>query len=1574
MVGILLLAIFTIGAACASDNVTDDSTAAVEKSDETVDVLSDGSYYDDDFYVTVQENYTHDKSEWESYDLIYMSSYSQQSGNFSVSVDNVEKLKIPVTDGVFSVEDDGNGSTYNKYYRTVYPTELGLDCGIYNIKIDFSGLSGSRTLLETTTSLSEKQDFDVWMQNPYYCEMDYWSSPSLIIIDSNHYNTGTMEIYVNGTQKLNYALVNGSFEGGRNDSTNRSKCIAPSDLFDTYGVYHVQINFTENGVTRTLRDEDVVIGEFAPTTDPKLEIYFEFYDLYLRSDVHAYIYLPREATGKLTMTLSNGEIIPINYINGYNCSYIHDYSLNHLGENEIIVKYVGEDFPTLNNVTGIINVHPGINIPNYANFNEEFSISMTVYDWVNGDFEIYDYNDGVKGNLIASNSITYGYSSVVLSSNTSGLNRYYLHIDTKGSGIYDIVKEVYVIKNSENITVDIPKEIEIGSNLTVTVYGPDTDWTFAQITADDGETSFVMLENGKAQLNISNLTLGYHNVNVFYENSYYSNGEWLREVYLNNFTVNVGVRTDIVASEYVSGENLTVTLTDADGNALKDMEIIVNVNGTVFNATTDSAGRASVAIVMIPGNYIANISFEGACGYLSSSATANVTIDKTNTTITACDVSMFYADGGNITAVLKDINGNPLVNKTVTVKLNGTDHQMTTDSNGEVTMAIDLTSGTYGAGIYFAGDESYSGSDKGISVTVKKYLTTFNGPVSINAIIDGRSDIQNIEVTLYRTNCDFVIYEGNQLPYKNVIFSINGKNTTRTTDGNGVVNFTVNLLPGNHTLVYAFLGDEGYVGCSDDRTFGVTKFYTGLTAENVVMNYGDEGELTVTLKDALGVGFENRTVFIELNGVTYERTTDENGNAKVAIDLAAGNYTADIVYKGDNVFMNSSTSVNVTVGKADTSLTAPDVYMVYGKYGELVVTLKDAKGNILANKTVSVSLNGQTLSNTTDSAGQIKVPITLPVGNYTADIAFSGDRNYSSTAQNANITVEDKFITQLEASNVATTYGSGDRLVVALKDIKGNAVEGKEIRISLGGSNFTETTDSNGQVSIVIDLNPNSYVAEISFAGDDDYKASSATANVTIDKINTTITAYDVSMYYADGGNITAALKDINGNPMVNKTVTVNLNGTDYEMSTDSNGEVSMAIDLPSGTYGAGIYFAGDEWYSYSHKSISVTVKKYLTKFVDISSISVKIDGRSYVQTIEVYLRATGCDFAITEGIPLPYKNVIFSIDGTNTTRTTDGNGVVNFTVNLLPGNHTLVYTFLGDEGYVGCSDDRTFGVTKFYTGLTAENVVMSYGDERNLTVTLKDALGVGFENRTVFINLNGVTYERTTDENGNAQVAIDLAAGNYTADIVYKGDNVFMNSSANVTVVVNKIRTTLTAPQVSTTYNIAKDLVITLKGADNKALSGKTVTFKLNNVVYKKATDKNGQVRVSVNLPAKTYSTTISFAGDDICLKSSVNTKVVVAKASPKITAKAKTFKAKAKTKKYSITLKNNKDKVMKKAKVTLKVKGKTFKATTNSKGKATFKITKFTKKGTFKAKISYGGDNNYKAVSKTVNIKVKK
>ena len=160
--------------------------------------------------------------------------------------------------------------------------------------------------------------------------------------------------------------------------------------------------------------------------------------------------------------------------------------------------------------------------------------------------------------------------------------------------------------------------------------------------------------------------------------------------------------------------------------------------------------------------------------------------------------------------------------------------------------------------------------------------------------------------------------------------------------------------------------------------------------------------------------------------------------------------------------------------------------------------------------------------------------------------------------------------------------------------------------------------------------------------------------------------------------------------------------------------------------------------------------------------------------------------------------------------------------------------------------------------------------------------------------------------------------------------------------------------------------MVVTLKDANGKAIANAKVTISINGKNTPVTTDKNGQAKLAIKLPAKTYTATITYAGDNNHVKSTTTAKVVVKKASPKIIAKKKTFKAKIK--KYTIALKDNKGKAIKKAKVTLKVKGKTYKAITNSKGKATFKITKLTKKGKHKATIKYKGNNNFKAVTKTI------
>ena len=289
--------------------------------------------------------------------------------------------------------------------------------------------------------------------------------------------------------------------------------------------------------------------------------------------------------------------------------------------------------------------------------------------------------------------------------------------------------------------------------------------------------------------------------------------------------------------------------------------------------------------------------------------------------------------------------------------------------------------------------------------------------------------------------------------------------------------------------------------------------------------------------------------------------------------------------------------------------------------------------------------------------------------------------------------------------------------------------------------------------------------------------------------------------------------------------------------------------------------------------------------------------------------------------------------------------------------------------------NECTFPVT------TVDSQISITNETNVVIVTLTDNSSAPIAGATVKYTVNGGEEQTvTTGEDGKA--TITGLTGEVTIAVNYEGnesfkpisDSKFFNFTEEP-VVPAKVATKITAPKVSAVYNVAKNLVITLTDKDGKALANKKVTVKVGTISKTLTTNAKGQASLNVaTLVPKTYTATVKFAGDNDYLASSVSPKVVVSKAKPKITAKAKTFKVKVKTKKYTVTLKNNKGKVMKKVKLTLKVGKKTYKATTNSKGKATFKITKLTKKGKYTATIKFAGSKYYKALSKKAKITVKK
>ncbi len=717
-----ILIVLSIGAVSASENITQENITSTECGDisltDSSDISSDDSYLDNDFYITVKENYSQDKIDWNSSDLVYISSASQKNGTFEIDVDDAPRQSFNITDGYFSIETDGYGGTYKNYVKFIYPTDLGLDCGTYNIKVKFNG----DVLINHPVNIKEKEDFDIWLQNPYYVESDYWTSPSFIIIDSNHLCNGTLEIFVNGTRKIAYDVNNGNFEEIA-DCSNKSRYIAAADLLSTYGKYDIQINFTENGKTRTLKEDVVFVAEYEPTANPKLDAYLDLYYVNLPADNVAHIYLPRESTGKLTVSYNDVKNENIIYSKGYGSYHVPAWNLNHLGENTLTFTYVGDDFGTLKTTVSCIVV-PTVTAPSYVSVGEKFKMAIRTHEWVNGNFNVYDFSGDKKGKLLVSGIINGGVSAVDLSSTKFGLNKFYLEFDYPG-GYYPVIQEVYVVKNSENISVDVPSQVNVGSDVVVNITAPAVSYNFAYIVVDGMNKGFYSMENGSVVETLSGLSKGIHKISIQYNGGHYTDGYLVGDVYSNTFTVTVGIKTNIIAPELSTVFNvakyLVITLKDNANNVLCDKTISIKLNGITYKKITDKNGQVKLKINLPAKSYSANINFAGDDNYIGSSGNVKIVVLKATPKIIAKSKTFkLKSKSKKVTATLKDNKGRLMKKVKLTLRIKNKKYTVKTNKKGVATFKIKLAKkGGYIGKITLKSSSNYNAATKKLKIKIK---------------------------------------------------------------------------------------------------------------------------------------------------------------------------------------------------------------------------------------------------------------------------------------------------------------------------------------------------------------------------------------------------------------------------------------------------------------------------------------------------------------------------------------------------------------------------------------------------------------------------------------------------------------------------------------------------------------------------------------------------------------------------------------------------------------------------------------------------------------------------------------
>ncbi len=230
----------------------------------------------------------------------------------------------------------------------------------------------------------------------------------------------------------------------------------------------------------------------------------------------------------------------------------------------------------------------------------------------------------------------------------------------------------------------------------------------------------------------------------------------------------------------------------------------------------------------------------------------------------------------------------------------------------------------------------------------------------------------------------------------------------------GVYNISVQVLPNRN--YNAAVNDTAKLNVVQGDIVNINRLatkieYKNMTTKTVNVDVDNRtGEyFKFTLKDASGKAIANRTVQIGFNGKVYDRTTDDKGQAKLQINLkAAGTYTFAVAFLGDDAFNGSFVVAKITVKKQTAKLTTSNAsYKASAKTKTLKATFKSAKGNPIAGKKVTFTVNGKKYTATTDSKGVAKVKVSLSKkGTYSFTVKYAGDNTYAAVSAKGKLTIK----------------------------------------------------------------------------------------------------------------------------------------------------------------------------------------------------------------------------------------------------------------------------------------------------------------------------------------------------------------------------------------------------------------------------------------------------------------------------------------------------------------------------------------------------------------------------------------
>lgn len=730
----------------------------------------------------------------------------------------------------------------------------------------------------------------------------------------------------------------------------------------------------------------------------------------------------------------------------------------------------------------------------------------------------------------------------------------------------------------------------------------------------------------------------------------------------------------VISSSFVDSKHLGFyggVLFNYDANARFYNCIVNNYSSTdIFYST--AVNTENVYLEFFNSTFKNLKSFDSRCKFLGASNT-NVTMSYVN-----------YADNDCNFAVAYDKSS---------VKI---DNSVFKNSN--------WLSGSVNGMIWDVCNSSFININSLTFSSINDYKSNFNG-----CLFDGG----NVE---FRGN---TITVGNSSFYNNKVIIVNNDNQKGNLDFN--YNYWIDETPKNMI----------------DTTANVKLNYwivKHLSAENL---FNDSYKVVISYKLFDGSNYKNYDVrYVPVKPVRFILITSKGSNS-----LDSGTLINDIFEfintanddRNVVVSFTDNTKLNITLynqHKVDTNIDLSQKTAKIGDIVEINVNIKDNKTGLAVDfGIVEIYLNNKLISSNNVTGLAISKSITVDESKsfYNISVIYKGNNKYADSSNSAILRISSiPLETVIISKDLTKYYKNGSQFDVVLKDVLGNVLVGKIVKITINGVTYNKITNDKGEARLSINLFPGVYNITVLFEDDDNYVKSLNTNKIVV--LSKIITKF------VDNNKFIVKLVNDDGTPKTNASLAIIANGVQYNRITNGSGEARLNVRLNPNNY---IFAVTD-----GQEVVSSSVNVLST--IETSDISMFYkDGTKYSVKL--------CDL---DGNIMPNKNVAITINGVTYNKVTDSNGVAYLNINLNPGTYSVWATY-GDKTVC-----NTVSISPMVVSMVSSSVNIQQGTFYK--VKFSDALSNPIVGQEVGILINGIMYHRVTDELGVASIKINLNPGSY--------------------------------------------------------------------------------------------------------------------------------------------------------------------------------------------------------------------